>query len=90
MSNRRVAVFIDNRENTGTDTRDAVAITALGDAEEVHGDPCISLRASYVARHPYLAGFAASSSCAIFRVKVRRYVVVRCFQEVMEWRIMPR
>ena len=33
MANRRVAVFIDNRENVGADTLEAVAITALGEAE---------------------------------------------------------
>jgi nitroimidazol reductase NimA-like FMN-containing flavoprotein (pyridoxamine 5'-phosphate oxidase superfamily) len=90
MSNRRVAVFIDDRENSGADTRDAVAVTALGDAEEVDGDVCSGLRATYLVRHPYLADFAVSPSCAIIRVKVRRYVVVRCFQDVVEWCPVPQ
>ena len=87
MANRRVAVFIDNRENVGADTLEAVAITALGEAEEVAGDDCARLRAAYLARHPYLAGFATSPSCAVMRVRVRSYIVVRDFQEVQEWRV---
>jgi uncharacterized protein YhbP (UPF0306 family) len=86
LSNHRVAVFIDNRENVGADTRAAVAITALGAAQEVLGAECASLRASYIARHPYLEGFARSPSCAIVRVRVKSYVVVRHFEEVLEWR----
>ncbi|HPU79460.1 pyridoxamine 5'-phosphate oxidase family protein [Accumulibacter sp.] len=87
MANRRVAVFIDNRENVGADTLDAVAITALGEAEEVAGDDCARLREAYLTRHPYLAGFATSPSCAVMRVRVRSYIVVRDFQEVQEWRM---
>ncbi len=85
MANRRVAVFVDNRENVGSDTQQAVAITALGDAEEVAGDACVCLRDAYLVRHPYLVEFATSPSCALLRVRVRSYIVVRHFQEVEEW-----
>ena len=36
-ANSRVAVFIDNRENVGADTHEAVAVTAIGAAQEVTG-----------------------------------------------------
>jgi len=84
-SNRRVALLIDNRENSGADTQGAVVITALGDAEEVEGFEGNSLRQLYLARHPYLAEFAHSPSCAIMRMRVRSYQLVRRFQEVVEW-----
>ena len=90
MANRRVAMFIDNRENVGSDTEEAVAITALGEAEEVAGDEGAGLRHSYLARHPYLAVFATSPSCAVMRVRVKSYLVVRRFQEVEEWRVGPQ
>jgi nitroimidazol reductase NimA-like FMN-containing flavoprotein (pyridoxamine 5'-phosphate oxidase superfamily) len=86
-TNPRVAVFIDNRENVGADTREAVAVTAIGEAQEVTGDDCARLRAAYIVRHPYLMGFASSPSCAIVRVSVKSYVAVRRFEEVLEWRL---
>jgi len=86
-ANSRVAVFIDNRENVGADTHEAVAVTAIGAAQEVTGDDCTRLRAAYILRHPYLAEFASSPSCAIVRVSVKSYVVVRRFEEVLEWRL---
>lgn len=87
MGNRRVAVFVDNRENVGSDTDEAVAVTGLGEAEEVSGDECVCLRQAYLARHPYLDQFASSPSCAIVRIRVKSYIVVRHFQDVAEWRV---
>jgi nitroimidazol reductase NimA-like FMN-containing flavoprotein (pyridoxamine 5'-phosphate oxidase superfamily) len=89
-SNRRVALLIDDRENKGTDTQEAVVITILGEAEEVAGNEGEGLRDLYLARHPYLEGFAKSPSCAIVRVRVRSYQVVRKFQEVVEWSPDPQ
>ncbi|MCM8612852.1 pyridoxamine 5'-phosphate oxidase family protein [Accumulibacter sp.] len=85
-ANPRVALFIDNRENVGTDTRDAVAVTALGEAQEVDGEEGARLRRGYVARHPYLESFAGSASSAVLRVRLKSCLVVRRFEEVLEWR----
>jgi heme iron utilization protein len=84
-SNQRVALLMDDRENRGSDTRDAVAITVLGEADEVEGNEANHLRDLYLARHPYLTEFAQSPSCAIMRVRVKSYQIVRKFQEVVEW-----
>jgi nitroimidazol reductase NimA-like FMN-containing flavoprotein (pyridoxamine 5'-phosphate oxidase superfamily) len=83
--NRRVALLIDDRENRGTDTQEAVAITVFGEAEEVEGNEGKILQELYLARHPYLVGFAKSTSCVIVRVRVKSYQVVRKFQEVVEF-----
>ncbi len=85
-ANPRVALFIDNRENVGTDTRDAVAVTALGEAQEVAGEEEARLRRGYVAGHPYLEAFADSASSAVVRVRLKSCLVVRRFEEVLEWR----
>lgn len=86
QANRRVAVLIDNRENSGADTRDAIAITAIGEAEDVTADASGDLLNLYLARHPYLKEFAVSPTCAVVSMKVSSYVVVRQFQIVVEWR----
>jgi uncharacterized pyridoxamine 5'-phosphate oxidase family protein len=87
--NHRVALLIDDRENRGEDTQEAVAITVIGEAQESGGNEVEDLRELYLAKHPYLAEFAKSSSCAIVQVRVRSYQVVRKFQEVVEWNPDP-
>ena len=86
-ANGRVALLIDDRGNVGSDTQDSVAVTAIGEAEEVSPETGAPLLELYLARHPYLAAFAASPSCAIVRVKISSYQVVSRFQEVVEWRV---
>ena len=87
MANPRVAIMIDNRENLGSDLEEAIAVTAQGLAEEITDDACDEWRAFCLARHPALQAFADSPGCALIRIKVTSYVIVRCFQEVIEWRI---
>ena len=86
-ANGRVALLIDDRENKGSDTEESVAVTAVGNAEVVDRAAGAPLLALYLARHPYMAAFAASPSCAIVRVKIRSYQAVFRFQEVVEWHL---
>lgn len=53
-SNNRVAILIDNRENSGADTKDAVAVTAIGEAEEIAAKSVANLLELHLARHTYL------------------------------------
>jgi len=87
MANPRVAIMIDNRENLGSDLEETVAVTAQGLAEEIAGNARDEWRAFCLARHPALQAFADSPGCALIRIKITSYVIVRCFQEVIEWRI---
>ena len=40
----------------------------------------------FLARHPYLAAFAVSPTCAIVRVKLSSYQMINRFQQAVEWR----
>jgi hypothetical protein len=64
-----------------------VVVTATGKAEELDPDAGAPLLELFLARHPYLAAFAASPTCAIVRVNLGSYQLVRRFQQVVEWRI---
>lgn len=86
-ANRRVALLIDDRENKGSDTQDSVAATAIGEAEEADSATGVALLELFLARHPYLAAFAASPHCAIIRVKIGSYLLVSRFEKVLEWRV---
>jgi nitroimidazol reductase NimA-like FMN-containing flavoprotein (pyridoxamine 5'-phosphate oxidase superfamily) len=89
VANRRVALLIDDRENKGSDIRESVAVTAIGEAQEASPEEGAELLQIFLARHPYLAAFAASSTCAIVQVKIKSYLVVSRFQDVTEWRVHP-
>jgi len=67
--------------------QDSVAATAIGDAEVVAPEAGARLLELYRARHPNLAVFAASPSCAIVQLRISSYPLVSRFREVVEWRI---
>jgi nitroimidazol reductase NimA-like FMN-containing flavoprotein (pyridoxamine 5'-phosphate oxidase superfamily) len=87
MSNPRVAIMIDNRENLGSDLDATIAVTAQGVAEEISAAGRDAARSFCLARHPALQSFAESPSCAFMRIQVTSYVIVQQFQDVIEWRI---
>lgn len=80
----RVALMIDNRAHEASDIHEAMAVTVLGEAEEVAGVERDRLLPIYLEKHPHLEAFATAPSCALFRVHVRSYYLVRRFQEVTE------
>jgi heme iron utilization protein len=87
ISNNSVSVLIDSRSNKDSDFRNAVAVTALGAAEEVKDNQKEALLQLFFIKHHSLEKFAHSPESALFRIKVKRYYIVRNFQEVMELKI---
>jgi nitroimidazol reductase NimA-like FMN-containing flavoprotein (pyridoxamine 5'-phosphate oxidase superfamily) len=88
-SDARVSVLINSSENRDDDFHRAVSVTAVGDAHIVSEEDRAAILADYLAKHPFLEDFAVSPSCAIIRVTVRSYYLVRNFQQVMELHIHP-
>ncbi len=82
-SNSRVSMLMDNRSNEIADFGDATAVTVIGAAIEVNGVERDDLLKLFVAKHPNLTEFAASPTCALFKIQVRSYVVVSRFQNVV-------
>jgi nitroimidazol reductase NimA-like FMN-containing flavoprotein (pyridoxamine 5'-phosphate oxidase superfamily) len=80
----RVTVLIDNRSNQDSDFSRAAAVTATGRAKEVVASKRDEVLAIYLAKHPMLEEFVRSPSCALLRVEVKTYYLVRRFQNVME------
>jgi nitroimidazol reductase NimA-like FMN-containing flavoprotein (pyridoxamine 5'-phosphate oxidase superfamily) len=79
----RVAMVMDSRTNQIVDFQRAIAVTATGIVEEVKGIERNHLLKLYLLKHPHLKKFATSPACALLRVKVDTYYVVRRFQKVM-------
>ena len=85
----RVAILVNSSTNQTSDFHQAISVTAVGKAEVVAGpdrDPVIG---QYLAKHPHLEEFVRSPSCALVRVTVNSYYMVKNFQNVMELHLEP-
>ena len=82
--NPRVALLADDRMNRGSDLKDAVAVTAVGEAREIGGPERASAVPAYLSKHPDLKGFIEDPRCALMKVSVSKYVIVSAFQNVEE------
>ena len=87
--NHHVSLLIDNRSNQVTDFSRAAAATVIGTAEELSGAELETGLAIFLRRHPHLAEFTASPSCALFRVRISSIYLVTRFQNVMEFHFTP-
>jgi len=79
-SDNRVAVMVNSSTNQASDFHQAISVTAVGKAAVITG---------YLAKHPYLEEFVRSPSCALVRVTVYSYYMVKNFQNVMELHLEP-
>ena len=77
ISNRKVAMMIDNRKNRTADFKAALAVTAIGTVEEVSGRERDGLVDTYVSKHPHLAEFVNGSDKALMKVTVTDYIIAR-------------
>ena len=82
--NPRIAMVIDNRSNQETDFQQAAAVTATGVVKEVEAPEKETLLRLYLSGHPYLKDFVSSPTCALLKMNVETYYVVRQFQNVTE------
>jgi len=80
----RVSLLVDNRSNQASDTQAALAVTVLGVAAEVDPAARGPLEHIFLAKHPHLEDFVRSPDCAIIKIQVEKYYLVRRFQEVVE------
>jgi nitroimidazol reductase NimA-like FMN-containing flavoprotein (pyridoxamine 5'-phosphate oxidase superfamily) len=85
--NPRIAMVMDNRSNQEADFHQAAAVTATGVVKEIEGPEKESLLRLYLSKHPYLKDFVSSPTCALLKMNVETYYVVRQFQNVMELHI---
>jgi hypothetical protein len=76
-------MVIDSRTNQRVDFQRAIAVTATGIAEEIEGTERDQLLKLYLSKHPHLRKFVKSPTCALLRVKVGTYFVVKKLQNVM-------
>jgi heme iron utilization protein len=83
-SNPNASMLIDSRSDDDLDFQHAVAATAVGTARELEGAERVAAAAEYAARYPHRAAFVRAPTSALVELTVRRYFLVRRFQNVTE------
>jgi len=79
-----ISALVTDRKNSYLDIKDAAALTVLGEAHEIKEN--IKMHAdSFISKHPYMEDFINTPNCALFMVKVERYILVENFQNVYEF-----
>jgi nitroimidazol reductase NimA-like FMN-containing flavoprotein (pyridoxamine 5'-phosphate oxidase superfamily) len=84
MADSRVALLIDSRLNEESDLHAAMAVTAMGSANEIDKAENDNFITQYLGKHPYLESFIKSPTCSWISVDIASYFLVRRFQNVME------
>jgi uncharacterized protein YhbP (UPF0306 family) len=89
VANKKVALLINSSANQPADFHQAISVTALGEADEVLGAEKESIVSHYLAKHPHLEEFARAPTCALVRVSIESYYMVKNFQNVTELHLEP-
>ena len=84
-----VALLVDNSANAESDVAQAMAATATGRCVEVPPPEREQALGVYLRKNPCLSDFARSPNCALMRIEVAAYHVVRRFQDVVEVSMAP-
>ncbi len=77
LADKRVAVLVDSRRHDTSDFEGAMAITALGAAEEATGSERNQLLPVYLAKHPHLEDFVNNQSNALIKISISDYIIAR-------------
>ncbi len=88
-ADNRVAVMVNSSTNQTSDFHQAISVTAVGKAEEIAGADKELIFSQYLAKHPHLEDFVRSPTCALVRVVVDSYYMVKNFQNVTELHLKP-
>lgn len=88
-ADNRVAMMVNSSTNRVSDFHQAISVTAVGKAKEVVGADKEPILGQYLAKHPHLEDFVRSPTCALVRVSVDSYYMVKNFQNVMELHLEP-
>jgi len=89
VADSRVAILINSSMNQTSDFHRAISVTAVGKAKDVTGKDKKRILDQYLAKHPHLEDFVRSPTCALVRVSVESYYMVKNFQNVTELHLTP-
>jgi uncharacterized pyridoxamine 5'-phosphate oxidase family protein len=85
INNGKVAILFENRSTKSLSQPDITVLTAFGIANEVDVAVSDATLQAHLKRHPELESFLLSNNCALFKVKVNSYQVVRGIDDINWW-----
>lgn len=85
--NGKVAVLVESIDLNKSDPQDSFVLTAFGSVEEIQIEEKNTVFAAHLERHAELSSFLQSEDCALVRIKVETYQIVRGIDDVAWWTI---
>jgi len=87
FNNGKVAILFENKYINNLNQQESTVLTAFGYASEVIKDDHEMTLQTHLLKHPAQYKFLLSTNCAIFRVVVHAYQLVRGIDDVQWWNI---
>jgi uncharacterized pyridoxamine 5'-phosphate oxidase family protein len=85
--NGKVAVLVESVDINRSGLKDSFVLTAFGQVEDIDIAEKDLVSRAHLERHPGLLSFMQSEDCALVRIKVDTYQVVRGIDDVEWWTI---
>jgi len=85
--NGKVAILIEGRNTNSSGMQDDFVLTAFGQAEEIRVTENEEALKAHLEKHPDMESFLLTADCALVRVTVNAYQVVRGIDDVRWWTI---
>jgi heme iron utilization protein len=79
-----VSLLIDNRSNQEKLFQETLAVTCIGRAESVKDSQKSSFQKLFLRRHPQLASLVQSPDCALMKITIDCYYILRQFDQMEE------
>lgn len=86
VADKRISILVDSRAHKKSGFGTAVAITALGTAEEAIGRERQQLAKLYLAKHTNLKEFVNKRTSAVIKITVHDYIIAN-FDKVRSFRL---
>jgi heme iron utilization protein len=84
LKNPWVSLLIDNRRNQKALFQETLAVTCIGRAESLEGSQKSSFQELFLRRHPELTSLIQSPDCALIKIIVESYYILRQFDQMEE------
>jgi heme iron utilization protein len=81
---QEVSLLIDNRVNQEKLFQETLAVTCIGRAESVEDSQKKSLQKLFLRRHPELSSLVQSPDCALVKITIDCYYILRQFDQMEE------
>ena len=90
LDNPRVSLLADNRAEGFQNPQNALAVTITGTAEQMEGNARETAKEWFLRIHPEFVSLTKRPDCAIWRIRVESYQVVKGFDTLDIWRLNGR